>query len=224
VSSATPLTPRIWALHAAAAAGKGLHGMAPQASGSDDWRTVLTVFHEAGHAAVARAHGFAASIEVFNTENGVCNTPMDHADAHLVALAGSIAASFAMLGLSVPTEDLANDLNAVDRSLAGAFTSADVSAAADIVWKHWAEISDEASQIMSELEEKWRYTPPAAAGTSWIRAEALHWHRQQQAQTVRPAARARRAQTMEAPDWYRAGERLVFASLRRQRQQRTGRK
>jgi hypothetical protein len=133
--------------------------------GSNDWDTVLTAYHEVGHAVAARAQGLVARVEIDSPTEGFCNVDMSAAHsrgAQLIALAGQVAQNFAKNGLATPSTDLVRfpeDLSEPDRLYAGAFTAAEVSATADLVWSRWAEITADVKNQMLWLQRIW----PSAA-------------------------------------------------------------
>jgi hypothetical protein len=207
-------------LQDAAASGRGIHQFAARTFGTPDHDLTRTVYHECSHAAVARALGYDAEVLIFNQQNGFCRTRVDHENVVLVALAGSIGATLATYGLATAPAEIEgylHEMSAADRALAGRYTSEHVAAAGDIVWSRWPAIAGEARSVLRETEAAWQLTPPASSGSSWTRAKALHWYRQQRAPSAR-APHTRNGQVaMTPPEWYRRGERLVLAMFARGR-------
>lgn len=149
-------------LHSLAARGGGMAALARSNYGSNDWNTVLTAFHEAGHAVAARAQGLVARVEIHSPTDGFCHVDMQAAQsrgAQLIALAGQVAQNLARDGLATPSTDLIRfpeDLSESDRLYAGAFGLAEVAAAADLVWSRWADVTADARNQMLWLQRIWR--------------------------------------------------------------------
>jgi hypothetical protein len=157
-------TGRLMDLAAGALRTDGMHAAASQTYGSNDWLIVRTVVHEAGHAAVARVFGFAATIVINRPGDGVCifrgsDADRDIQTRRLIGLAGSVAAEIATYGGDSGSAPIIRTLNwpsalsPSDAAMAGKFDDRDIKDCECLVRDLWAAIAAEArSELAANLE------------------------------------------------------------------------
>ena len=170
--AAATWTPDLWKLQRCAADAIGGRGMAAMSwcHGSADWKLARTCFHEAGHAAVARALGLQpATIEIDDSEHGRClvtrGSNVDH--LRVAALAGHCSQLIAEKGSAAVIaaevfRDLALDPRALsegDAKFSHRFTAADVGAALQILTGRWRIVSALARWAIEDFLREQGATP-----------------------------------------------------------------
>lgn len=145
------------ALLALAASGSGMAEIAAECYADADWRLVRVAVHESGHAAVGRAYGLAAEIEIAQHEYGghctLSGWALQRADVRRqVGLAGEISYHEAAYGrasdIVIFRHLEAGTMSASDETYAADYTLAHVRETAALVRQLWPEIIGQASAIV----------------------------------------------------------------------------